>query len=92
MHLAELPWVGAHFRFDALAAFVLAVGIWAAPARSLFAIGCYGMQRGSAGRVLPFYAAFLAGMTWVLADDAFPFMGSWEFMSRSYWRGDAQPS
>jgi hydrogenase-4 component B len=36
--------------------------------------------------VLPFYPAFLAGMTLVLlADDAFTFLASWEFMSLSSW-------
>src|SRR5439155_25251267 len=37
-------------------------------------------------RVLPFYPAFLAGMNLVvLADDAFTFLLSWEFMSLSSW-------
>src|SRR5262249_39032765 len=37
-------------------------------------------------RVLPFYPAFLAGMSIVvLADDAFTFLVSWEFMSLSSW-------
>ncbi len=37
-------------------------------------------------RVLPFYAAFLAGMNLVLvADDAFSFLVSWEFMSLASW-------
>jgi formate hydrogenlyase subunit 3/multisubunit Na+/H+ antiporter MnhD subunit len=36
--------------------------------------------------VLPFYPAFLAGMSVVvLADDAFTFLVSWEFMSLSSW-------
>ena len=36
--------------------------------------------------MLPFYPAFLAGMTLVLlADDAFSFLFSWEFMSLSSW-------
>jgi len=36
--------------------------------------------------VLPFYPAFLAGMNLaVLADDAFSFLVSWEFMSLSSW-------
>ena len=35
---------------------------------------------------MPFYPAFLAGMTLVvLADDAFTFLFSWEFMSLSSW-------
>src|SRR5207244_405283 len=37
-------------------------------------------------RVLPFYPAFLAGMKLVvLADDAFTFLVSWEFMSLTSW-------
>src|SRR6185295_2620919 len=37
-------------------------------------------------RVLPFYPAFLGGMIFViLADDAFVFLVSWEFMSLSSW-------
>ena len=37
-------------------------------------------------RVLPFYPAFLGGMNLViLADDAFTFLVSWEFMSLSSW-------
>ena len=37
-------------------------------------------------RILPFYPAFLAGMTLVvLADDAFTFLFSWEFMSLTSW-------
>ena len=38
------------------------------------------------GRVLPFFPAFLAGMNFVvLADDAFTFLSSWEFMSLTSW-------
>src|SRR5713101_1747676 len=80
-----LPWVGAHFRIDALAAFFLAVVNLGGASASLFAIG-YGMHEKAPGRVLPFYAAFLAGMNLVvLADDAFTFLVSWEFMSLSSW-------
>ena len=80
-----LPWIGAHFRMDALAAFFLAVANLGAAAASLFAIG-YGQHEKAPGRVLPFYAAFLAGMNLVvLADDAFTFLVSWEFMSLSSW-------
>src|SRR4051794_25531368 len=78
-----LPWVGAHFRLDALSAFFLAVVNFGAAVASLFALGC-GRHEESPQRVLPFYAAFLAGMTLVvLADDAFTFLVSWEFMSLS---------
>jgi hydrogenase-4 component B len=80
-----LPWIGAHFRIDALAAFFLAVVNLGGASASLFAIG-YGNHEKAPGRVLPFYAAFLAGMNLVvLADDAFTFLVSWEFMSLSSW-------
>ena len=80
-----LPWIGAHFRIDALAAFFLAVVGLGGASASLFAIG-YGEHEQAPGRVLPFYAAFLAGMILVvLADDAFTFLVSWEFMSLSSW-------
>ena len=80
-----LPWIGAHFRLDALSAFFLVVVNLGGAAASLFAIG-YGMHEEAPGRVLPFYAAFLAGMNLVvLADDAFTFLVSWEFMSLSSW-------
>src|SRR6202020_3494460 len=37
-------------------------------------------------RVVPFFAAFLAGMNLVLlADDAFTFLVAWEFMSLASW-------
>ena len=80
-----LPWLGAHFRIDALAAFFLTVVNLGAVAASLFAIG-YGRHEDAPERVLPFYPAFLAGMNLVvLADDAFTFLVSWEFMSLSSW-------
>ena len=80
-----LPWLGAHFRLDALAAFFLVVVALGASAASLFAIG-YGRHEPAPRRVLPFYPAFLAGMSIVvLADDAFTFLVSWEFMSLSSW-------
>ena len=80
-----IPWLGAHFRLDALAAFFLAVVGLGAAAASLFALG-YGRHEHAPRRVLPFYPAFLAGMAIVvLADDAFTFLVSWEFMSLSSW-------
>jgi formate hydrogenlyase subunit 3/multisubunit Na+/H+ antiporter MnhD subunit len=80
-----LPWLGAHFRLDALAAFFLAVVNLGTAAASLFALG-YGRHEPAPQRVLPFYPAFLAGMNAVvLADDAFTFLLSWEFMSLSSW-------
>ena len=54
-------------------------------AASLFAIG-YGRHETEPSRVLPFYPVFLAGMNLVvLADDAFSFLVSWEFMSLASW-------
>ena len=80
-----IPWLGAHFRVDALSAFFLIVVDLGALAASLFAIG-YGAHETAPGRVLPFYPAFLAGMNLVVvADDAFTFLLSWEFMSLSSW-------
>ncbi|MGB7913879.1 MAG: hydrogenase 4 subunit B, partial [Rhodomicrobium sp.] len=80
-----LPWLGAHFRIDALAAFFLAVIDLGAAAASLFALG-YGRHEKAPWRVLPFYPAFLAAMNLVvLADDAFTFLSAWEFMSLTSW-------
>jgi hydrogenase-4 component B len=80
-----LPWLGAHFRLDALSAFFLAVVNLGGAAASLYAIG-FGAHETAPMRVLPFYPAFLAGMSLVvLADDAFSFLASWEFMSLTSW-------
>ena len=80
-----LPWLGAHFRIDALSAFFLIVIELGGAAASLYALG-YGRHETAPQRVLPFYPAFLAGMTLVLlADDAFSFLFCWEFMSLSSW-------
>jgi formate hydrogenlyase subunit 3/multisubunit Na+/H+ antiporter MnhD subunit len=80
-----LPWIGAHFRLDALSSFFLAVVNLGTAAASLFALG-YGRHEKAPERVLPFYPAFLAGMNLVvLADDAFSFLVSWEFMSLTSW-------
>ena len=80
-----LPWLGAHFRLDPLSAFFVAVLNLIAAAASLFAIG-YGRHETEPSRVLPFYPVFLAGMNLVvLADDAFSFLVSWEFMSLASW-------
>jgi hydrogenase-4 component B len=52
---------------------------------SLYALG-YGRHEMAPQRVLPFYPLFLAGMTLVvIADDAFTFLFTWEFMSLSSW-------
>jgi hydrogenase-4 component B len=80
-----LPWLGAHFRLDALSGFFLALIDLGAVAASVFAIG-YGRHEHDPGRVLPFYLAFLAAMNLVpLADDAYTFLMAWEFMSLASW-------
>jgi len=80
-----LPWTGAHFRLDPLAAFFLiVVGLGSAGA-SLYALG-YGRHEHEPQRVLPFYPAFLAGLNLVVvADDAFSFLFAWELMSLASW-------
>lgn len=80
-----LPWLGAHFRLDALAAFFLVVVNLGGATASLYGLG-YGRSEPAPHRVLPFFPAFLAGMNLVvLADDAFTFLLSWEFMSLASW-------
>jgi hydrogenase-4 component B len=80
-----LPWLGAHFRLDSLTAFFLAVVNLGGATASLYALG-YGRHEHAPARVLPFFAAFLAGMNLVpLANDAFTFLFSWEFMSLASW-------
>jgi hydrogenase-4 component B len=80
-----LPWLGAHFRLDALSAFFLVVVELGAMIASLFALG-YGKHERAPERVVPFFPAFLAAMALVvLADDAFTFLLSWEFMSLTSW-------
>ncbi|HZQ11931.1 MAG TPA: hydrogenase 4 subunit B [Pseudolabrys sp.] len=80
-----LPWLGAHFRIDALSAFFLIVVNLGGAAASLFALG-YGRHEETPHRVLPFYPAYLAAMNLVvLSDDAFSFLVAWEFMSLTSW-------
>lgn len=80
-----LPWIGAHFRLDALSAFFLIVVNIGGGMASLYGLG-YGRHESAPHRVLPFFPAFLAGMNLVvLSDDAFTFLLSWEFMSLSSW-------
>jgi hydrogenase-4 component B len=80
-----LPWLGAHFRIDPLAAFFLIVVNLGGASASLYGLG-YGRHEIAPHRVLPFFPAFLAGMNLVvLADDAFTFLLSWEFMSLTSW-------
>jgi hydrogenase-4 component B len=80
-----LPWLGAHFRLDSLGAlFLIIVNLGSATA-SLYGLGD-GRHEPTPSRVLPFFAAFLAGMNLVvLADDAFTFLLTWEFMSLASW-------
>ena len=80
-----LPWIGAHLRLDALSAYFLAVVNLGGAAASLFGLG-YGRHEPEPERVLPFFPVYLAGMNLVLlADDAFVFLLSWEFMSLASW-------
>jgi len=80
-----LPWLGAHFRIDALSAFFLLVIDLGGAAASLFALG-YGRHEEEPGRILPFYPAYLAAMNVVLlAADAFSFLVAWEVMSLASW-------
>ena len=76
-----LPWLGAHFRLDALSAFFLVVVDFgaAAPAYLRWAMpGTRAPQNASCRSILP----SSAGMNLVvLADDAFTFLFAWEFMS-----------
>jgi formate hydrogenlyase subunit 3/multisubunit Na+/H+ antiporter MnhD subunit len=80
-----LPWLGTHLRLDSLAAFFLIVIALGSGAASLYGLG-YGRHEHAPLRVLPFFPAFLAGMTLVVvANDAFTFLVSWEFMSLVSW-------
>lgn len=80
-----LPWLGAHFRLDALASAFLVIINFGAASASLYALG-YGRHEAAPARVLPFYPAFLAAMNLVvIADDAYSFLFSWEFMSLASW-------
>jgi formate hydrogenlyase subunit 3/multisubunit Na+/H+ antiporter MnhD subunit len=80
-----LPWIGAHLRLDALSAAFLAIVDAGAAMASLYAIG-HGRHEHAPGRVLPFFAAFLAAMNLVvLAADAYSFLFAWELMSLSSW-------
>src|SRR5260370_895321 len=80
-----LPWLGAHFRLDGLASFFLVVVNLGGAAASFYGLG-YGHHEPAPHRVLPFFPTFLAGMSLVvLADAAFTFLVSWEFMSLASW-------
>ncbi len=80
-----LPWLGARLGIDALSAFFLVIVNLGGAASSLFALG-NGRHETSPERVLPFFPVFLAALNLVvLAQDAFTFLLSWEFMSLSSW-------
>ncbi len=80
-----LPDVGMRFRIDSLTAFFLIVVNLGGVSSSLFGMG-YGVHEKNPGRVMPFFPSFIAGMNMVvLADDAFTFLLSWEFMSLTSW-------
>ncbi len=80
-----LPWIGASFKLDSLSALFLGVVNFGGAMASLYGLG-YGRHEEAPHRVLPFFTAFLAGMNLVvLADDAFAFLLSWEFMSLASW-------
>ena len=80
-----LPWVGAHFRIDALTSFFLILVDLGGAGASLYALG-YGRHEEAPRRVLPFYPAYLGAMNLVvLANDAFSFLVAWEFMSLTSW-------
>ena len=80
-----VPWIAAHFRLDALAAWFILVIDLAGAAAAVYAVG-YGPHNDEPGRVVPFFPVFLGAMNLVLvADDAFAFLLSWEFMSLSSW-------
>ncbi len=80
-----LPWIGARFRVDALSAFFLVIVNLGGASASLYGLG-YGRSEHAPERVPPFFPAFLAGMNSVLlADDAYTFLLSWEFMSIASW-------
>jgi hydrogenase-4 component B len=80
-----LPWIGARFFVDALSAFFLVIVNLGGAAACLYGLG-EGRSERSPERVLPFFPAFLAGMNPVLvADDAYSFLLSWEFMSIASW-------
>ncbi len=80
-----LPWIGAHFRVDALAAFFVIVVGFGSSIISFYSIG-YGRHEHEPWRVLPFYPSFIGAMLLVvIADDAFSFLLSWEVMSLLSW-------
>lgn len=95
-----LPWLKARLVLDDLSAFFVMVVNIAGVSASVFGWGYDrahdGLDHGGgdhggggtppSGPVLPLFPLFLAGMNLVLlADDAFMFLVSWEFMSVASW-------
>ena len=80
-----LPWIGAHFRLDALAAAFLTLVNLGGLGASIYGMG-YGRHEEEPWRVRPFFPVFLAAMNLVvLADDAYSFLFAWELMSLASW-------
>ena len=80
-----LPWLGAHFRLDPLAAVFLAIVDFGAANAALYALG-YARHAAEPARVLPFFPAFVAAINLViLAADAYSFLFAWELMSLASW-------
>jgi formate hydrogenlyase subunit 3/multisubunit Na+/H+ antiporter MnhD subunit len=80
-----IPWLGAHFRLDALSRFFLVLVNVGSAFASLYALG-YGQHEHEPQRVLPFYPVFLAGMNLVvIAGDPYSFLFAWELMSLASW-------
>src|SRR5215475_5515225 len=80
-----IPWIGANFRVDVVAAFFLLVVNLGGAAASIYGLG-YGRHEEAPHRVLPFFPVFLAAMNLVvLAADAYTFLLSWESMSLASW-------
>ena len=80
-----LPWIGAHFRLDTLAAFFVIVVGFGSAVISFYSIG-YGRHEHEPWRILPFYPSFIGAMLMVvIANDAFSFLLSWEVMSLLSW-------
>ena len=80
-----LPWLGAHFRADALAEFFLVVVNFGAALIGVYALP-YLRHEAEPSRILPFMPWFVAAMNLVIvADDAYTFLLAWELMSLSSW-------
>jgi formate hydrogenlyase subunit 3/multisubunit Na+/H+ antiporter MnhD subunit len=80
-----VPWLGAHFRIDALSRFFVVLIDVGSSFASLYALG-HGAHEHEPQRVLPFYPVFLGAMNLVvIADDAYGFLFAWELMSLASW-------